>query len=567
MLLEWKSALLISGLVVGGLIAPILRLLLPHHLLERILLWSRLLYIISLTVFIFENKFQVSRKPWTSKLGKQLDKFNKRANWQPKVIKCRRLLSACWPSRLLTLRTGKVPYLPPEIWGKILDFAIHVPFVLDTSCDATNFHQFASSQRYLPDASVQSYRLIESRRKTLRLVCNTWKELLDRRQQRWLFEGSGMFEGRLNRLERIDISLSMRFVLSRRFRQVRRDIYSILNVPKELSSLANICIEDIMYQSDSSRKAVLHLFSQLSQISNLQAFTYTNYFEAIFTTQELQTYFSSITCLHITAIELCGSLHLEKLEVLYLDIGTCYIGQWSFPSLRYLAVNRGGIAFLYHSDAGEQGPISSSSLHGLRSLLFFDVSLAITITEKFWTIYPQLECIGGFLGGFTILDSPPPDHPLCQITNIGPEVDHWIIQTHLASLPVSLPNLRRIHMPFRRQKHFFLEHEKTWSRLVQEHRQKGIVWLDRDGVEIRYKRVLIQVQAGPILQPVTWLAAYLHCNVDLGFCIGTGSLRMMFPFYQSIVFRLSLMCLVACWITVFTTTRFISPRYKWVCEG
>ncbi|CAG8717699.1 9248_t:CDS:2, partial [Acaulospora colombiana] len=99
---------------------------------------------------------------------------------------------------------------------------------LPPSRDMGKDTRFISSQRHLPDASVQSYRLVESRRKALRLVCNTWKELLDRRHQRWLLEGSDIPEGELTGLERIDFSLTLSFMYSQRFGNGQKDIHLVL---------------------------------------------------------------------------------------------------------------------------------------------------------------------------------------------------------------------------------------------------------------------------------------------------------------------------------------------------
>jgi hypothetical protein len=557
---------------VGGLLAPLLHILFPQWLFEKALIWSRVAYLFPLHLLIYELFFRFQSEIWLWKLKRRLRRLSKQKSWRLAIIKSKRLLSSCQPSRLLPLRRKILPYLPPEIWEKILDFTLHVPFVLDTSYDAANFHHFISSQPFRPEAYIPLYRQSETRRKVLRLVCKTWKELLDRRPRRWLYDADALGE-RINGVERVDLQLTAHFVDTHWPKKSPQGIFSPLETP-EMFSVTKISIHDMTYQSDDSRTVMLHLFSQISRLHNLQALSYVNHFRKLnFTLSELQTHFSSLTCLYIEAMELRGSLQLERLEVLYLDVFTYDVGTWSLPNLRHLAVKRRGKSLLFphgpvnKRDNNEKSPISPSSLHGLRSLLLCDTSVTPMIDGHFWAAYPQLECIGGFFANFTIVDAPPPNHPLYQVVNIGPKFDSSQSWAHMASLPNKLPNLRRIHMSFSRQNHSFPESRTPWVRIVQEHRQRGIVWLDRDGVEIRYKREIIQGKRLPLFGALIRSYSLTCCITDVLFCMAMKTWRRPFPFYESIFLPLSFICLTLWWLIPYISTHYVSPRYRWVCEG
>ncbi|PVG00524.1 hypothetical protein CPB86DRAFT_813090 [Serendipita vermifera] len=275
----------------------------------------------TLALYFCEDYFELPFSSWFSKLRAKLARINKQVDSQPTAIRLKRLFLAHWPPKLLPLSTrNRTPYLPPEIWEKILDFAVHVPFVFDTSCNAANFHQFVSSQFYLPNASTSAYRLVESRRKTLRLVCQMWKELLDRRSHRWEYDEPFISDEKINGVQRADFSLAMRFVDAHWIGEVSESVNRMLANP-ELSSLTTISINDTVYLDDIGRTAISDLFSRMSRLPKLQAFSYGNrYGHANFTLPQLQTYFASITCLHIETVKISGSLHLERLEVLYLRV-------------------------------------------------------------------------------------------------------------------------------------------------------------------------------------------------------------------------------------------------------
>ncbi|PVG00523.1 hypothetical protein CPB86DRAFT_782600 [Serendipita vermifera] len=567
--LEWNLFILMLSISIPGLLAPVLQSLFPRSLGEQMLLWSRMLYLVPLLFCIDHLLFFIDHKDF--RLRRAI--FVQKINGRPIIINSQRLLYALQPGRLPSFRRRKrLPSLPPEIWQKILDFAIHVPFALDTSCEAANFHHFVNSQSYLPGPSLESYQHSKSQQKVLRLVCKMWKELLDRQPQYWLYEGRDSLEKRMKGVERIDLPLEIHIEDDIEFALGRPNIYSMSETPNTLLSLTNLCINDRTYNSEDCRTAILHLFSQLSQIPNLRALNYINRFRQLnFTLPELQAHFASITCLHLEAMELLGPLHLEKLEVLYLDVFAYGVTEWSVPNLRHLAVKRRGKSLfpshnLDDNSSRKRVPIPASSLRNLQSLLLYDVQTILTLDKHFWRVYPQLECIGGFFENFNILDAPPPNHPLHHVVNFGVEYEPWLMRTHLASLPNKLPNLRQIHMPFSRHNDSFLATDTAWVKLAQEHRQKGIIWSDRDGEVIRYKRVLVKDQQIPLLKGWAWGYSWTYCVADVLFCMALRTWRKPFPFNQSIFFPLSLICMTLWWFISHISTHYIAPRYRWVYD-
>ncbi|PVG00531.1 hypothetical protein CPB86DRAFT_192425 [Serendipita vermifera] len=553
--LGWKSISFISGLAIGGLLAPSLEALLPRWPFEQMLLWSRISQFGSL-LFIICEPYEFPRTFWT--LG--LKRFDENVNWQPTAIRFKRFLCACSPSQVLTRR--KVPYLPPEIWEIILAFVIHVPFVLDTSCDMGTSLHFFPSQSYLSEVSLTSYRVSEIRKRRLRLVCRMWKDILEGRPQRWVHEGLNLKDNTdgMERIERIDFLLTDHWVDAQWFPQARGEVYALLETPEDLVSLTNICINDTTGRSDEHTTGISNLFYRISRIPNLRALNYTHRHGSIKFLSQLQTYFSSITSLHIETEVVHGSLHLENLQTLYLDVARYEVGEWSLPSLRHCAIGRGVKYFTFCPDADEKCPIVLSSLYKLQSLLFYNPP-GLRITKYFWIAYPSLECFGGGgCWGIDIIDHPPFDHPVRQFvyTDLRPPL--WGPPKHLASLP---KQIRRVYIAFSRHKSPFLDPNTAWAHLIRGHHQKGVVWLDRDGMEIRYKQVVVKDQATAIFYRVGWLYISLYSLIDLLFCITTGGLWVPFPFHETIAWPITFIGLAIWWSIACIRTRFISPRYVW----
>jgi hypothetical protein len=560
--LEWNLPWLLPSVTIGGLLAPLLEFLLPRWLFEQILICSRLLYIGVLSLSFGQDRFELPYDFWVKRLRNKLDRLNNRLNCHPTFIKHKRLLSACRPSQFLSFkRRGNMPYLPPEVWEKILEFVIDVPFVFDTSCDAASFHHLVSSQSYF---SISSYNLFKGRKNTLRLVCKMWKELVDRRSPYWIWGGEDIPWERIKMTRRIDILLTQLPVDSQSTEKIQYDVYPVLETPEVLNSLTNICMEDLSgNDGDENRTLTMHLFSRMSQLPNLRVLSYIHYYERVnFTFPELQTYFTSIRFLSIYSQEIHGSLHLANLEALYLNVKTYNVGGWWLPSLRYLAIGMYGRNTLSRNGANEVAPISSSSRHGLESLLLYDISTKLEIDEHFWATHPRLKCLGGCFPYMNIIGGPPPNHPLRQVVHTTPRTGGLELARSIASLPKSLD---RIYMPFRRD-HSFLETDTAWVNLVQEHRQKGTIWLDYNGMEIRYKRVLRKTQSTS-LQVASWLYCYTYCSFDLIFCMSMWTMRAPFPFHESVVFRVILTHLAIRWLTDLVWTRFVSPQYRWVCDS
>ncbi|KAG8802100.1 hypothetical protein FRC17_006490, partial [Serendipita sp. 399] len=75
--------------------------------------------------------------------------------------------------------------LPTEVWEIVLDYAVAIPFLLDTDCSPVDFYFFAVAHRTWNAASAER-EAYEERRKTLRAVCQRWKAIIDRQGEIWI---------------------------------------------------------------------------------------------------------------------------------------------------------------------------------------------------------------------------------------------------------------------------------------------------------------------------------------------------------------------------------------------
>ena len=77
--------------------------------------------------------------------------------------------------------------LPSEIWERILDWVIDIPFFFDVGCTLDDFYDWAAEQIEISHLRFELYASSERLRRVLRLVCHSWKSFADSRADRWVY--------------------------------------------------------------------------------------------------------------------------------------------------------------------------------------------------------------------------------------------------------------------------------------------------------------------------------------------------------------------------------------------
>ena len=77
--------------------------------------------------------------------------------------------------------------LPLEIWEKILDSVIDIPFFFDLDCTLDDFYDWGAKQIEMYNEADELYACSERHRRVLCLVCRSWKSFADSRADRWVY--------------------------------------------------------------------------------------------------------------------------------------------------------------------------------------------------------------------------------------------------------------------------------------------------------------------------------------------------------------------------------------------
>ncbi|PVG00521.1 hypothetical protein CPB86DRAFT_813088 [Serendipita vermifera] len=468
-------------------------------------------------------------------------------------------------SRLLRYEK-RVPYLPTEIWEQILDYVIYVPFLFDARCDVENFHRFIEVHRHNPYSS--HYGASEFQRKKLRLVCKMWSELMNRPYPRWIVDHIPHdFERRIDKIKRLDLGISNRFQFNLMKNPLgdehRKCLRSILSHPKRLSSVTTVCFS--LSWSEGNTWEAASFLPRLHNLPRLRSLTYIDHGSQPSNQllQELKhSYFASLTSLYIKMWTLYGPLRLERLEVLYLDVPSHSTGQWSFPSLRHLAL-KGGCSGFIHSLPSRANPLGedSSPLSGphshLQSLFLLEERINVTLDDLFWETYPHLRNLGSTRDGLALASNVPPDHPLYRLTVMGSLSDY----DRVMLLSTQIPNLRQIYSPS--HCHKVLESDAVLFSIFRDHRRRGIQWVEDDRVLDFQRKVILERQKSSI-ELSFWFFCSLYSYVDiLLHYFKARWWEPLSPLHEGHVLGIIILFwlyLIGIWVH----DRHLSPKYKWV---
>jgi hypothetical protein len=487
------------------------------------------------------------------------------------MIILKRLLYDSRLSRILDKKRNGIPCLPPEVWEIVLGFVVEVPFVFDTQSDAKTFYAFIQAHNCSATSYRTSYRNAEKRRKSLRLVCRMWAGLVDRPCPCWAIDRPLPVSRReIDYIKRLDLRAHDRRIrprLANLFLEQQRDLLNpILIDPQKRFSITTVCVS--INSTPGRNKVISSFLPYMHSLPRLRAVTFIDFNKDHSNMMLLGLHhpkFTSLTSLYIRAWRLYGSLRLERLETLYLDVSLYDADQWSFPSLRHFAMEQGNRGFLRaeglsaHASGEDISPIAGPHTQ-LRSLFLLERGAdVITIGESFWEAYPYLENLGISSKCLTSLASPLHDHPLNQITFIDTDIDYRRIM-HLSS---QIPNLCQIHLPAHTSR--IPESDTTLTELFQECNRRGIRWLSEDG-EVQFKRQVILERKRTSIEQYIWFLCSLYSYVAIYFhyCYGHWWEPLSFYHQGHVLFIIVSFTMWRMGLLVYDY--YISPRYGWVAR-
>lgn len=357
--------------------------------------------------------------------------------------------------------------LPIELWEMILDEALDIPFLFDTSCDPSRFHLFIPF-RFLRIQPLL-YRRSESLRRRLRLVCHSWDTMLSRKGREWIHTGLGQYMAIPRRTKAISCS-----TFPRRITTSGRGSTSQAEVDKPLLSIIFIYFPDDaeMNQEEESTE----LFEGASNFTKVRSLglSFVVYIPEQPIWSRIQRSFSALTVLTIECFFIAGVLQLDKVEILYLNGYFVDLEKWSFPSLRQVALGGNTTRNGYHPREHIPGPLNK-----LQSLLLYQYPRTLIANTTFWTNHPSLQFLGLPGNKLHVKDSPPAEHPLSYLyfTESGPSNTSPLDFLHAIHSTRRLPNLRSITIPVNRN-------SPEWRSLFRSLHKKGVACLDYAGEKI-----------------------------------------------------------------------------------
>jgi hypothetical protein len=383
------------------------------------------------------------------------------------------------------LRSAKLAKLPIEIWENILEHVIHVPFIFDASCEAKNFHRFLALQEAADEKSIELYWAAEVERAKLRLVCRTWKDLLDRHSLRWIhrdFQAEAIGPG----TQRLDFN-TLEYI---------KDITDgIKTHPQLLSScqfetnLSVICIKD------QANKASI-LFENARKLPHVRSINYINDLGLRILdlprsfVDGLQESFAQLTSLAITGGDVEGPLVLPNLEVLSINVTEFPVEQWWFPSLQHYHLGWRYTMVENFSTSWVPGPSTR-----LLSLYLRGPDKTIEADEQFWEDFPSLQFLGMPLANLNLDVDLPSMHPLstlflceCITDSYGSSINYG----KLATVADQIPNLTTLVVPAE----CFIYEAEAAIPLSKDHGERGIEWVDMHGGELLEHKSAINSNMG-----------------------------------------------------------------------
>lgn len=322
--------------------------------------------------------------------------------------------------------------IPVEIWHLILLAVIDVPYVLDTMISDADY--WRTSPLY---HDVKVYAESERCRKSMRLVCRSWRAYMDGYKHRWITYDTGTDADSRQQDEFRDVlnasvissldgcvpSRPRRLMFHVRGESdVERFRKLVENSARKLTILFTECSEgneDALFE---------HLLSHSAELPNLRFLAICGPTRFIMPLRALSTAFPKLLSLAIShnrsATYLFSShdtLVLPSLEVLGLDVSQTSadaVKSWDLRGLRQLHTRLSGECIGGVNISLEPIRLLGSNLTVLNIHKLRASGAAILLPFEFWTWCPRLRELLVFLSA-VYLDAPAPeDHPLKSII-------HW----------------------------------------------------------------------------------------------------------------------------------------------
>lgn len=361
--------------------------------------------------------------------------------------------------------------LPVEIWHQILSFAFDAPYVLDTVIDPIEDGCYWHSQDFYHDEKV--YIASERQRKTLREVCNNWKEFVDNHQYRWIVYNSNADPGSPRQREAVTAiktaleptSEGNHKITPRRFHlpTITDDDLQILNnvlscMSQKMTTLWLECLTN-----DWRNQVFKALISHRDMLPNLRCLMLTQPSDTSTPLAEISNAFPKLTGLTMSSTEVIphdteDSLALPDLQSLYIDVPSI-VGLrpdgWKIPQILRLVTPTDDVGNI--EDIG----INLVKLYGFQ-LVFLDLIGWSTgkLPVEFWTWCPVLTELEACYSRLDLSGPPPLDHPLKYIIHCP---DVAFRQTEAKETSLLWQNIR--YFP-RRLKSFIVASRGGWSGYV-----------------------------------------------------------------------------------------------------
>ncbi|KIM27812.1 hypothetical protein M408DRAFT_329760 [Serendipita vermifera MAFF 305830] len=356
-----------------------------------------------------------------------------------------------------------------ELWIQILSWVIDAPYVLDTMLD-TDRDYWVNSIRY---HDVEVYADSERQRKTLRLVCRSWREFADSHKYRWItYDPKGSADKREQDLALEAIAQCKNPALAsatdglkimsrpRRllFHIVTEDDMEVFRLCIDSTLLAKVTTLFIECPDTYEDQVFEEIISKCSKIPKVGCLAIRAPKSHSAPLQAISTAFPGLITLTINNKSLVpfhprenDRLILPDLEILELDLSAFRPGafeKWSLPGLIHLSTP------LNRRDA--------QSVHILlepvrvlgANLIFLNIyrlQAPIVIPPDFWRWCPRLVEFLAFFS-WVYFDVPAPaDHPLRYLVH-WPHYDAtedrwipgWVPGSSQKSLPLVLRNLQAL---------------------------------------------------------------------------------------------------------------------------
>ncbi|PVF90921.1 hypothetical protein CPB86DRAFT_663835, partial [Serendipita vermifera] len=321
--------------------------------------------------------------------------------------------------------------LPVEIWDNILQCFLYIPHTFDTEYCGVDFHLFIEWRQSLKNAQRKIYFELLQEWVRLRQVCKAWKWIIDRQPVPWIFTRKCW-----NHVNKSPNRVDFRLYHSTNYINTPSDTlcgYELCHYPLRFGDAHRV---SIMAISDAwcitdLKPLLLGLSNNFPSIASLTYSTNVDGSAQSYTQPahgsllpRLTDVFGSLKCLKITCESVRGSITMDNLEILSLDIGDYDPRSWWFPSLvhchlgeKIMKRHRYTVQLLpCFADKLRSLLLSQSEFMALaEGLNVGDEDLTVVADDTFWQNHCSLQYLGIRFSLFRVSSPPPDRHPLREI--------------------------------------------------------------------------------------------------------------------------------------------------------